>query len=224
MRSGRGDADVGGNQRLLERLEGLDVDRPAPLLGRVRAPNDLVEPLDELLLRPRERLLDAIEKTHGLSVGLGPLFTSHEDVDGLGRRAAAVEHGRHLGRDRQFDAMTGAERQRRAGRAYAFGDHAHAAEDLLERAAAAELEADVPVAAEIAGRGQDEVAEAAQSGQRLAPAAFGVREPRNLDQPARDERGHGVVPKPSPSTTPDAIAITFFIAPPISTPGTSSLT
>ncbi len=62
---GRRDADVGGDQRLLERVDGLDVDRTAALLGRIRAPDDVFEFLDELLLRPRQGLLDAIEKPHG---------------------------------------------------------------------------------------------------------------------------------------------------------------
>ncbi len=63
---GRGDADVGGNQRLFQSLDSLDVDRAAPLLRRVRAADGLVELFNELLLRPRERLFDAIEKTHAV--------------------------------------------------------------------------------------------------------------------------------------------------------------
>ncbi len=45
-------------------------------------------------------------------------------------------------------------------------------------------------------RGQHEVAQAAQAGQRFAPAALGAGEPRDLGQPARDERRHRVVPEP----------------------------
>ncbi len=66
---GRRDADVRGDQRFLERVDRLDVDRPAPLRGLVGAPDDLVEAFDELLLGARERLFDAIEETHDVGVG-----------------------------------------------------------------------------------------------------------------------------------------------------------
>ena len=46
----RRDADVRGDQRLFERLERLEVDRAAALRRLVGAPDDLVEPLDELFL------------------------------------------------------------------------------------------------------------------------------------------------------------------------------
>ena len=49
---GRGDADVGRDQRLLESVDRLDVDRSASLLGRIRATDHVLELLDELLLGP----------------------------------------------------------------------------------------------------------------------------------------------------------------------------
>ncbi len=48
----RGDADVSRDQRLLECVDRLDVDRSASLLGRIRATDHVLELLDELLLGP----------------------------------------------------------------------------------------------------------------------------------------------------------------------------
>ena len=86
------------------------------------------------------------------------------------------------------------ERQRGFGRPHALGHHLRAGHDLGQRAAARELGADVPVPAEPAGARQDEVAEPGQARQRLALAAHGHRQPRELGEPARDERGQRVVP------------------------------
>ena len=72
--------------------------------------------------------------------------------------------------------MSRRQRQRGVGRAHAFGDHPHAAEDVLERSSAAELDADVSVSTEGAGARQHKVAEPAQTGERLALAAHRVHE------------------------------------------------
>ena len=48
----------------------------------------------------------------------------------------------------------------------------------------------------LAGARQHEIAEAAQTGERVAAAAFGHRQPRDLHEPARDQRRHRVVPEP----------------------------
>ena len=88
---------------------------------------------------------------------------------------------------------------------------------------APELDADVAVAAERARARQDEIAQAAQAGQRFAPAAHRARQPRDLREAARDERRHARCARgPCDSTTPAAIAMMFFSAAPISTPTTSS--
>ena len=71
------------------------------------------------------------------------------------------------------------------------------------------------------GAGQHEIAEATQPGRRLPPAASGGGQPGDLSKPARDERGERIVTEPEPSTTPAAIAMTFFSAPQSSTPTTS---
>ena len=66
--------------------------------------------------------------------------------------------------------MARAERQGRPGGAHAFGDHVHPGEDLVQGAAAPEFDADVAVAAEITGAGQDEIPQPAEARQRLAAA------------------------------------------------------
>ena len=86
-------------------------------------------------------------------------------------------------------------------RAHALGHHPHAAENFVQRTAAAELDPDLAVAAQIPGAGQHQVAEAAQAGERVAPPAFGNRQPRHLRQPARDQRRERVVAEPKPFDT-----------------------
>ena len=180
---GRGDADVGRDQQLFERLDGLDVDRPRAPLRRVGAADDLVEALDDLLLGAGEALANAAEEAHHddliRAIAL-PVSASARCGAASARRPpartsdAAVEHLGHLRRDRQLDAVARAERERGAGRLHAFGDHLHAGEDLGERPAARQLDADVPVAAQRARAGQHEIAQAAQA----RPASRGGRRPR----------------------------------------------
>jgi hypothetical protein len=61
---GGGDADVRGNQELLERLDRLDVNRPRSLLGRIGAADDVIEPIDNLLGGAGEAFAEAVEKCH----------------------------------------------------------------------------------------------------------------------------------------------------------------
>src|SRR5579863_10106933 len=84
----------------------------------------------------------------------------HELADGFAGRAALGEHGMHLLGDGHLDARGPRQRQGRRRCADAFGHHAHAGEDLGERAALAEFDADGAIAAERAGGGEYEVAEA----------------------------------------------------------------
>ena len=61
---GGGDADVGHDQQLFERLERLDVNRARPLLRRVGALDQRLESFGELLRGARQALLQLVEKTH----------------------------------------------------------------------------------------------------------------------------------------------------------------
>ena len=71
-------------------------------------------------------------------------------------------------------------------------------ENVGERRPARQLDADVTIAAEGARARQHEIAEAAQPGERLAPAAGRARQPRDLRQAARDERRQRVVAQAEP--------------------------
>src|SRR5262249_30096803 len=61
----RSDADISRDQQLFERLDRVDVDDPRRV---VCAPDDLVEPLDDLLLGPPEAFAEPAEDTHCLPV------------------------------------------------------------------------------------------------------------------------------------------------------------
>ena len=58
---GRGHADVGRDQQLFERLDRVDVDRPAALLLGVGLLDDLLEAADDLLLRPRQAVAKLVK-------------------------------------------------------------------------------------------------------------------------------------------------------------------
>ena len=60
---GGGDADVGGDQQLFERLDRVDVDRAAALLRRVGLLDDLLEAADDLLLRAGQALAKPVKKS-----------------------------------------------------------------------------------------------------------------------------------------------------------------
>jgi hypothetical protein len=68
-------ADVGGDQQLFERLDRVDVDFARAPLRCVRELDDLVEPLDDLLLRACEAVLDPSEKTHRVILEIGELVS-----------------------------------------------------------------------------------------------------------------------------------------------------
>src|SRR5438093_393737 len=56
-----------------------------------------------------------------------------------------------------------------------------------------ERQADVPMAAEVAGAREHQIAETAQAGERFASAASRARQARQLGEAARDERRQRVV-------------------------------
>ena len=58
------DAEVGRDEQLFERVDGLDVHGTGTLLGRVGGPDDLVEAINDLFGGAREPLADAAEESH----------------------------------------------------------------------------------------------------------------------------------------------------------------
>ena len=135
------------------------IGRDAPL-GLVGAADDLVEALDDLLLGAREAFADPAEETHhGILSGRGlrpcmrlrfrALRPQHQRLD---RRADV----RRPSSTAAICVAIGSSTPWRAPSAsaapvvlHAFGDHLHAGQDLVRAAAARQLDADVPVAAQV---------------------------------------------------------------------------
>ena len=133
------------------------------------------------------------------------------------RRLALEEHGAHLLADRQ--------RSRRAGAASAsaertvrdaLGDHARArARTCAERAALREGHAERAVAREAPGARQHEVARARRA-RPASPAGRRARRARRVisASPRVTSAARAFSPRPRPSASPVAMAMTFFSAPP----------
>src|SRR5262249_59524204 len=68
---GGGDADVGRDQQLLERVDRIDVDRARALVRRIGHSHDLVEAIDDLLLGAGKTIADTGKDVHGRTLVLG---------------------------------------------------------------------------------------------------------------------------------------------------------
>ena len=178
-------ADVGGDERLFERIERLEIDRPAARDWFVGPAYQVVEALDELLLGSRQRLLDLVEKTHGLQnlrFGFRPLTPQHQGLDSFSRRDAGIQHGGHLRDNGQLEAVARAKRQRRVCGAHAFRDHSRLRQNVGQCPPPSELDSDPAIAAQVSRAREREIAEAAQSRQRVTSATLGTREPAKSRQ------------------------------------------
>src|SRR6185295_2729739 len=60
----RGDADVGRNQQLLERVERIDINRAGAAFRLVRLADNFVEALDDFLFGAGKTLADAAKEVH----------------------------------------------------------------------------------------------------------------------------------------------------------------
>src|SRR5438046_5693355 len=90
------------------------------------------------------------------------------------------------------------ERERRGDRPHPLGDHAGLPLDGGDRLAAGERYAELAVARETSGAREDEVAQARESREGRGRAAERDGEPCHLGEPARDERGAGVLAEAEP--------------------------
>ena len=118
----------------------------------------------------------------------------HEGFDGFAGVFAFVEDQLHLLGDGHFDVVLAGEAEGGAGGRDAFGDFAaEAGEDFREFAALAQRLSDGAVAAERAGAGEDQVADAGEAGEGFAAASAGYGEAGDLGDAAGDEGGGGVV-------------------------------
>src|SRR5579863_1713519 len=91
-----------------------------------------------------------------------------------------------------FDLRAAGQVQGGCCAAYAFGDPAGRTENLLQVLAFAKLDPDRTVTAELARSCEDEVADACETGKRLATAAEGDGQARHFGKSARDERSYRV--------------------------------
>src|SRR5687768_17120203 len=91
--------------------------------------------------------------------GFRALRPQHQLFERGARVLAAGEQLRDLGGNRQLDAVTRRKGERGVGRPHTLSHHLHAREDVLQGAAARQLDADMAVPAERAGAGQHEIAE-----------------------------------------------------------------
>ena len=111
-----------------------------------------------------------------------------------------------------------------ARRGHALGDVAELRQDPASGSPRASAKPDAPVARQVAGAGEHEVAQArrgpsaSRAGRPCAAASRPVSASPRVISAAR-----ALWPKPRPSLAPAAIASTFLTAPPISTPAMSSL-
>ena len=120
----------------------------------------------------------------------------HEFADGLFRAFVVVEDGVHLLGDGHLNFIAGSEAKRGVGAADAFSYLAvETGEDFGKLTAAAEFDADGAIAGERSGAGEDEIADAGETGKCLAPSTAGYGKPSHLSDTARDEGGGGVVTK-----------------------------
>ena len=93
--------------------------------------------------------------------------------------------------------------------AHAFSHVAERAEDVVQRAAGRQLQADRAVARQVARGGEDQVAEAREAREGFRPAAERDTEARHFGE-ARNRAARAF--RPRPSAMPVAIASTFFTA------------
>ena len=136
--------------------------------------------------------------TDALSVYFRALPSPHQRLDGLERRAPAVEYGGHLRGDWQLQAVARAQRERGAR------VRTPSATMCMPRRMSASCRPrpssnpTCRLRLKLACARDDEIAEPAQTRERVTPPAFRARKPRDLGQPAGDERRHRVLTETQP--------------------------
>ena len=153
----------------------------------------------------------------------------HEESEAFARRERAVEDIGDAEEDRILEVLPVAlhavvdELLQRARRRHPLGDLRHRVEDLVDRLALADAVADHPIARER----PKQVPKVSPTPERPktvedSPPVL-VTSRRISPHPRVTSAAIAFVPSPRPSLIPAAIAMTFFTAPPISTPITSGV-
>jgi len=107
-------------------------------------------------------------------------------------RDLAVEYGGHGARDGHLDAKFGRAAGDFARRRHALGDMAELAHDLVQRQAPGQAQTHLAVARQVAGAGEDQVADPGQAHEGLGSGAQRLAKPRDLGKAARDQGGAGI--------------------------------
>src|SRR5439155_21419104 len=123
---------------------------------------------------------------------LVPVGALHENRDRLGDRAVAVENVIHVLRDRRLDAELLRERVAGGRGVEALGHGALAREVNAPVGAPRDLLPERPIARLATREREDEMANPRHAEEREWVRAEGDAEPRDLGEPARDERRPGV--------------------------------
>ena len=96
---------------------------------------------------------------------------AHKLRDRFAGALGAIEDGIHLSRDRQFNFVFTRQDEERLCGGHAFGNPVHSGEDFAERPASGEFHADMPVSAQRAVAGQNQVAHSGEAAQGLGACA-----------------------------------------------------
>ena len=177
--------------------------------------------------RPRLSIYEAWRQS-GFGAALGtvsPVLTSllarHQFLD-TSRAASGSSSTRHTARGNGHLDTELEPRAAPTSRAvnHALGDVTEPRKHRRQRLAVRKRQPDPAVAREIAGAGEHQVADAGESHERFRPAAERDAERVISASPRVISAARAFAPSRRPSLTPAAIAMTFFTAPPTSTPVT----
>src|SRR5206468_4404218 len=119
---------------------------------------------------------------------------AHERGDEVAQILAAEDPAHALG-DRELDPEPAREVAQDGRGGQPFHDLADLGRGLLRRGAAGDQLPGLAIPAVAAPAGDDEVAHAGETGERLRTPAAGLAEARHLDEPPRDQRRLRVVPE-----------------------------
>ena len=99
----------------------------------------------------------------------------------------------HLAGNGEFHAEAGCQFNSYRGGFYPFCDHRGGSQNVAEEKAVGQFQANLAIAAQVAGTGEDEVAQAGEAGHGFSAPPGSDGEAGEFGQTAGDEGGQGVV-------------------------------
>ena len=124
---------------------------------------------------------------------LAPWWDKDDAPSLLAVLQATVQQSHHRFGDRHVHTQVLSALRHGMGAVDAFGHMAERIDRLLQRQALGQQQADLTVAAQVAGGGQHQVAQTAQAHEGVSPRPQGQAKPRHLCQAPGDERGPRVL-------------------------------